>query len=89
MFKAFLRSFRAVFVTGALTALSVTFLTSLAAEDAARAEKGAAVRAKPAAVVAPMWPQTGAVRVIDLRRSPSVESAVQPSRAAKRDRGAA
>jgi hypothetical protein len=54
MFKAFLRSFRAAFVTGALTALSVTFLTSLAAEDAARAEKGAAVRAKPAAVVAPV-----------------------------------
>lgn len=89
MFKTMLRSFRAAFVTSALTAASVTLLTSLAAGDAARDRQSEAVRAKPAAVAAPVWPQTGAVRVIDTTRRAPSESAVQPSRAAKRDRGAA
>lgn len=92
MFQTMLKSFRAAFVTSALTAASVTFLTSLAAGDAARDKQTEAVRAKPAAAVAaPVWPQTGAVRVIDTTRRAPSESAVQPApaRAAKRDRGAA
>ena len=89
MFQTMLKSFRAAFVTSALTAASVTFLTSLAAGDAARETQAEAARGKPAAVAAPVWPQTGAVRVIDTTRRAPSESAVQPARAAKRDRGAA
>lgn len=86
--KSFLKSFRVAFVTSALTALAVTFLSSLAQNDAAHGRHDAAARARPAAV-APVWPQTGAVRVIDTRRIPAAETAVQPARSAKRDRGAA
>jgi hypothetical protein len=85
MFTTIRSSFRAALVTGALTALSVTFLTSLAESDAARAGH----RVRPATMSAPAWPQSGAVRVIDLRRQPVNETAVQPPRTAKRDRGAA
>lgn len=89
MFRSFLASFRAAFVTSAFTALSVTFLTSLAENDAARAERSESHRARPASVMAPMSPQSGAIRVIDTRRVPAAEPTVQPLRAAKRDRGAA
>jgi hypothetical protein len=89
MSKPIHTSFRAAFVTCAFTALSVTFLTSLAEHDAARAVSSDTARARPLATPIPVPPQSGAVRIIDLRRSPAVETAVQPTRSAKRDRGAA
>jgi hypothetical protein len=85
MFATIRKSFGAALLTGALTALSVTVLTSLAEPGAARDTRGDGVRARPAAQ-APTWPPTGTVRVIDLRRPPADEPLV---RTAKRDRGAA
>lgn len=89
MFRTIDGTFRAALVTGALTALSVTFLTALAETDTVRDGSGGGVRVRPAVVPAPVWPQSGAVRVIDTRRPPAGALVVQPSPAAKRDRGAA
>lgn len=83
-------SFRAAFVTSALTAFAVQFLVALAENDAARAGATDAPRAKSTAapIAAPVWPNPGAVRVIDLRRpAAAVETATPP--APRRTRGAA
>ena len=65
-------SFRGAFVIAALTAFSVTFLTSLAESDAARSRQAETGRAKPAAMMTPPVPAASGMRVIELgRRAPS------------------
>jgi len=85
------KSFRAAFVTSALTAFAVQFLVALAENDAARVGATDAPRVKSSAaapIAAPLWPNPGAVRVIDLRRpAAAVETATPP--APRRTRGAA
>lgn len=89
MFQTIRRSFRVAAVTGALTALSVTFLTALAENDTVRDGRDGANRARPAATAEPAWPRSGTVRVIDLRRAPVGAVVVQPSRASAHAGGAA
>lgn len=63
-----LKTFRAAFVTSAITAFSVTFLVSLAENDAARNGRVDPTRGRPATHAVPAMPQPG-VRVIELRRT--------------------
>lgn len=86
-------SFRGALVVAGLTAFSVTFLTALAENDAARARNSDTVKtrpiARPAAEARPMWPFDGAVRVIDLGRGPAKsEPASRPVRSVSTRRGA-
>jgi hypothetical protein len=83
-----LKTFRAAFVTSAITAFSVTFLVSLAENDAARDGRVDPTRGRPATHAVPAMPQPG-VRVIELYRAPAGEPGSRPAALERRGVGRA
>lgn len=83
-----LKTFRAAFVTSAITAFSVTFLVSLAENDASRDGRVDPTRGRPATHAVPAMPQPG-VRVIELRRTTTGETVARPASPERRPAGRA